>query len=154
MLYLDASALVKRYIDEPGTLAVAARFESGERIFTSALSYAEILTAFGRRYQQGELARTDFESKREDFLRDWMFSLIVLELDTRSMSSLGSLVTRFALKAGDAVHLSAALWLRDAWVGIPRATGEQKIEFGVADKSLARIAAECGLSVFNPEAAA
>lgn len=155
MLYLDSSALVKRYLREPGTEAVAARFRANERIACSALTYAEILTVLGRKYQDGDLSEADFEAKRDDFVHDWMFSLLVLEVDTRTMSALEAIVKRYPLKASDAVHLAAALWLRDAWrLGAPLVADEPMIEFGVSDRSLARIAADCGLKVFNPEAAA
>src|SRR5437879_11791786 len=61
MLYLDASVLAKRYFTERGTDAVQTRFRSGERIFTSVLSYAEIHAALGRKYRARELKANDFE---------------------------------------------------------------------------------------------
>ncbi len=153
MLYLDSSALAKLYWRELGSDAVLLRLRGKERVFTSALAYAEILAALGRKHQMGELTLRALEGARESFLHDWIFVLNVIEVDTKTMSALPDLVLRYPMKAGDAVHLSAALWLRDTCRLVPEVSaGDNRLEFCAADKALARIAAECGLAVFNPEA--
>lgn len=153
MLYLDSSALVKSYLNEVGTAAVRIRLSSAERIFTSALTYAEVHTVLGRKYQARELPRQEFQTARDAFVRDWVLALLVLELDTKTLSGVPGLVERYPLKASDAVHLASGLWLHDMLqLSADFAAGESKLEFGVADKSLARIASECGLAVFDPEA--
>ncbi len=152
MLYLDASALVKRYYHELGSDAVQARFERRERIFTSALSYAEVHAALVRKYRAGEIWRKKFVAARQHFVKDWLFSLNIMELDTKTMVALPELVEVYPLKASDAVHLSAAIWLRDVCRPAPDLVGgDASVEFGVADRTLARVAGECELTVFNPE---
>jgi predicted nucleic acid-binding protein len=113
MLYLDASALVKRYFHERGSKAVVARFGREERIFTSKLSFAEIHSSLGRKFRTGELNSQDLARVREEFESDWLFSLSVLDLDVGTISAISQLVEQYDLKAGDAIHLSAAFWLRD-----------------------------------------
>jgi predicted nucleic acid-binding protein len=153
MLYLDASALVKRYSSERGSKAVAARFDHDDRIFTSRLSFAEVHSSLGRKFRAGQLNSEDLTRVREEFESDWLFSLSVLDLDVGTMSAISQLVEQYDLKAGDAIHLSAAFWLREAIrLGRFRNTAEESVEFGVADKQLARIARLCGLHVFDPEA--
>lgn len=157
MVYFDTSALIKRYLAERGSNAVHARFDHAqqmnERVFTSALTYAEILTVLGRKRQAGELDHSKYEEQAKSFTHDWDFSLSVMEVDTRTMSALPDLTARFPLKSADAVHLSAGLWLRDTCRLVPQfAAGDLRLEFAVADQALARIATECGLTVFNPEA--
>jgi predicted nucleic acid-binding protein len=153
MLYLDASALVKRYSSESGSNAIVARFDRGERIFTSRLSFAEVHSSLGRKFRAGELNSEDLTRVREQFESDWLFSLSVLDLDVGTMSAISQLVEQYDLKAGDAIHLSAAFWLRDTIrLGRFRGGAGESVEFGVADKQLARIARMCGLSVFDPEA--
>lgn len=155
MLYLDSSALVKSYINETGTTAVRDQLSRPEKIFTSALSFAEVHTVLGRKYQAKELPRPAFEAARDAFVMDWIVSLLILELDVKTLSGVPDLVERFPLKASDAVHLASALWLRDMLrLSSDFAAGESVLEFWVADKTLARIARECGLEVFNPEASA
>jgi hypothetical protein len=68
------------------------------------------------------------------------------------MSALPSLCEQYFLKAGDAVQLSAAFWLKDA-IRV-RAKGFEDsanfVEFGVSDRQLAKAALKCGFQVFNP----
>jgi len=57
MIYLDSSALVKRYIKEVGTEALRSMM-AGERITaTSKLAYPEILSAFMRKRRAGEISQ-------------------------------------------------------------------------------------------------
>lgn len=141
MLYLDASSLVKRYYQEAGSDAVNARFALGERIFTSVLSYAEVQAALGRKYHQRTLSRTGFKRARNRFLQDFVLDFSVLEMDTNTMAAVPALVERNAIRGADAVHLSAALWLRDMVRLFPEfAPGERTVEFGTADKQLERYA--------------
>lgn len=152
MLYLDASALVKRYLTEPGSDALRARFRQKERIFTSILSYAEVHTVLGRKCRQGELAKKDYELMRERLVVDSIFSVNVLDMDGKTLAALPKLVVEYPLKASDAVHLSSALWLRDmCWLVPEFAAGDTRLEFGVSDQRLAQIAVACGLNVFDPE---
>jgi predicted nucleic acid-binding protein len=152
MLYLDASALAKRYFDEKGSTAVAARFESGERIFTSILSYAEIHSAIARKFRDKEFDVQEFIGLRDAFQNDWYFSLSKLDLDLKAMIALPRLVETYSLNAGDAIHLSTAVWLKDSiLVGVWSAKSGETVEFGVSDNRLANVAQACGLQVFNPE---
>ena len=153
MLYLDSSALIKRYIHERGSSAIEARLQAGEKVFTSVFSFAEIHTVLGRKQQNRELTGEAYGTLVEKFIRDWLFSLSPLELDEKTMADLPDLVRRFPLKAADAVHLASALWLYHTSRLVPSyAEGEQRLQFGVSDKQLARVALECGLDVFDPEA--
>ena len=152
MLYLDASALVKKYLNEKGSLAIASRFESGERIFTSTLSYGEVHASIARKFRARELNIGELTRVREEFESDWLFSLSVLELDLSTMSALPRLVEKYPLRVGDAIHLSAAYWLGHSFrPGTASAVPEEFVEFGVADRRLSEVAIECGLRVFNPE---
>jgi len=152
MLYLDSSALVKRYVQEDGSEAVISRFERGEVIYTSVLSFAEVHAAIGRKYRDKELSAREKEKLVDAFLGDWLFGLTVLELTTHTMSALPKLCAEYFLKASDAIHLSAAIWMRDSIrlnvKGFEH--GGNPIEFGVSDRQLGEAALKCGFQVFNP----
>jgi predicted nucleic acid-binding protein len=152
MLYLDASALVKRYFVERGSAVVAARFDSGEQIFTSMISFAEVHSAIGRKLRSKEVDKREFVRLRDAFENDWLFSLNKLDVDLRTMTALPQLVQSHALKAGDAIQLSTAVWLRDSFRSRSgHAQSGGNFEFGVADKKLGKIASQYGLQVFDPE---
>jgi predicted nucleic acid-binding protein len=152
MLYLDASALIKRYLNEKGSVNVAARFESGEKIFTSMISFGEVHAAIARKFRLRELEAIEITRIRETFERDWLSGLSVLDLDLRTMSVLPRLVERYPLKSGDAIHLCAAFWLKDSIQhSVAHDHPDDPIEFGVSDRRLGEIAAECGFQIFDPE---
>lgn len=148
MLYFDASALVKRYLRERGSEDVNNLFLGGQRLFTSVFSYAEILAAFGRKYHAREIDKTTFEQARERFLQDFVLVLHILEMDTGTLAAVRSLVEQHPIRAGDAVQLAAALWLRDMLRLSPSfAAGEQKLEFITNDTQLTGFARQAGLAV-------
>jgi predicted nucleic acid-binding protein len=152
MLYLDSSALVKRYVQEKGSKAVTSRFERGETIYTSVLSFAEVHSAIGRKYRDRELSIKEKEKLVDEFLNDWLFSLSILELTAHTMSALPTLCEKYFLKASDAIHLSAAFWLKDA-IRLHAKGSEGSgniVEFGVSDRQLGDVALKCGFQVFNP----
>ena len=152
MLYLDSSALVKRYVQEAGSKAVISRFERGETIYTSMLSFAEVHAAIGRKYRDKGLSANEKEKLVDEFQADWLFNLSILELTAATMSALPLLCQQYSLKASDAVHLSAAFWLKDAIrVHAKGFKGSGNIlEFGVSDRQLGEAALKCGFQVFNP----
>jgi len=113
--YLDSSAFVKRYVQEEGSKAVTSRFERGEAIYTSVLSFPEVHAAIGRKYRDRELSINEKEKLVDEFQADWFFSLSILELTTHTMIALPTLCEQYFLKASDAIHLSAAFWLKDTF---------------------------------------
>jgi predicted nucleic acid-binding protein len=152
MLYLDSSVLVKRYVQEAGSKAVATRFDRGETIYTSMLSFAEVHAAIGRKYRDKELSVNEKEKLVDAFVNDWLFSLSILELNTHTMSAIPTLCEQYLLKASDAIHLSAAFWLKDTIrLRAKRSEGSQSmVEFGVSDRQLGEAALKCGFQIFNP----
>ena len=78
MLYLDASALGKRYADEPGSDAIHSRFNSREKIFTSVLSYAEIQAALGRKFREQKINKAHLAEIRERFTLEAVSKLSIV----------------------------------------------------------------------------
>lgn len=153
MLYLDSSALVKVYVNEPGSERLGVRMEQGDRIFTSELTFAEIHSTFARKRRNNEINSRKFHVLLRNFLNDWAFKFVRLEVNANTMTAIPALVKEYPLKGADAVHLSSAIWLRDAaGDGSSLGGGDSVIEFGAADKRLIGVAARCGLGVFDPEA--
>jgi len=153
MLYLDSSALAKRYLMEAGSTAVDSRLSSEEKILTSVITFAEIHAVIARKSREEGCTLDVSRQVREQFARDWR-RMQILEADLGTMAGVPQLVDRFPLRAADAIHLATALWAREQFAMPPSAgTPEEPFEFGAADLQLIRIAEQCGLSVFNPEKA-
>jgi uncharacterized protein len=108
--YLDSSALVKRYITEPGSQQVEQVFEAAEKVGTVSISRAEVTSAFSKAVRTGVVLEEDAEAARQRFYAEWRhFSrfrvsdfLIELACD---------MSWRYGLRGYDSVQLAAAqIW--------------------------------------------
>jgi predicted nucleic acid-binding protein len=109
ILYLDTSSLVKIYLEESHSDLVREWVDAAEMIATSRVAFPEALSAFARRKKQGDLDPQAFDLVRETLESDWP-KLILLPLKERRA---GDLVVKHLLRGFDAVHLAAALELRE-----------------------------------------
>lgn len=110
MRYFDASALVKRYVREKGSVKVR-RLLSTDVSATSRLSAVEITSALMRRAR--ELAFTDAERDRAlSALERDMSSLLVVELTPDVVKRAQTLLRRRPLRSGDAIQLASCLYLQ------------------------------------------
>ncbi len=141
MTYADSSAIVKRYYEEPGSERVHDRWATSERIFTSRVAYAEVHAALARKRRDGNLAAALYRRSASTFETEWP-AYEQIALDGATMADVRRLVRRYALRGYDAIHLSAALWVRRQ-IGDP-------IEFWASDERLERAARRERISVVNP----
>src|SRR5216683_349377 len=156
VLYLDSSALFKRYQNEPGTQALNARLREESKgirsVFTSVLTYAEIHAVFARRARERLLSAEEAITVQDEFDADWVLSISPIELTTGVLAFVRNLVKGFPLRGADAIHLASALWLRDmARLGMKVDQYTGPLVFVSSDKQLAKAAAKNHLEVFNPE---
>lgn len=100
-LYLDASALVKRYVAEPGSELVRDAMDRADGWFACRACYVETIRAVG--LAAGGKA---LESVR----REWP-SLAVVEIDQSLVEHAAELALDLDLRSLDALHLAAALVL-------------------------------------------
>ena len=154
MIYLDSSALAKKYIREKGSEAIQQRITAqtgADAIpFTSILTYAEILSVFARRAKEGTLTAREFTRARREFETDWAVGLAPLALDSSVLLLVRDILLHFSLKGSDAIHLASALWLRDA-ARMGTSGRAPKLIFATSDARLGKAAADRNLEIFNPE---
>jgi predicted nucleic acid-binding protein len=125
--FLDASAVVKRYVREPGTDVVLTLFRGRRSLSVSRLSAAEVPAALARRARVGDLAREAARTAAARFEAD-LPSFDIVEVRSRVVSLAAELVWQADLRAYDAVQLACALHLSDSG-GVP-------VTFVAADGSL------------------
>ncbi len=101
-LYLDSSALIKRYVDEDGSDAAEAILLSDQEWVTAQITLVEVRLALHRRLDAA--ARSAAVAA---FERDWqrMFVVAVDEMTCQRAAELGATTGARSL---DAVHLAAA----------------------------------------------
>ena len=135
---LDTSALVKLYVEEPGSADVRALVQAAAASATSVVAYTEARAALARRHRQGELAAADLRRAVKALDFDWN-RLAVVGLDISLTRRAGELAEARALRGYDAIHLASALALRDRTTSAPL--------FACYDANLARAAQAEGLEV-------
>ena len=119
MLYLDSSALVKRYVREPGRNSLVQRLKTGGHLYSSAISYAEIHAALARKHREGELSRVEFLRARNDFEVDWL-EMQEVSVNHETLGPIVQLVEHVPLRGMDAIHLAAAIWLQRKFKEAPQ----------------------------------
>lgn len=108
VVYLDASALVKRYVAEEGTEAVQALLARAEVMGTVAITQVEVAAALAKAVRMELLTRDEAASALEAFREDWQ-ALERLQVTELVLSRAADLAWERGLRAYDATHLAAAL---------------------------------------------
>lgn len=109
IVYLDASALVKRYVAEAGSAEVGALIAEASALGTTVLSRAEVAAAFARAVRVKLVTRDAAASALKIFTADWEH-LIRLQLTEALAARAGALAWEHGLRGYDAVHLATALF--------------------------------------------
>ena len=148
--YLDASALVKRYVDEEGSgwLRAIITPVRSHMLFTSRMTIVEVISAFTRRVRDGSLTLDEFASARDLFRSDCLQEYQIMPPTMAVIDTASILLERHPLRTYDAIHLATAL-------GAQQFLTEQNyspLVFLSADDRLNRAATVEGLEVDNPNA--
>lgn len=112
MLYLDTSALVKLYVDEPLSQELSAAVDEAEAVATSLLAYAEARAAFARARREARFSPHAYRHIVDAFEEDWPRYMTV-EVTHRLVKHAGDLTASRALRGYDALHLASALSLHE-----------------------------------------
>jgi predicted nucleic acid-binding protein len=113
ILYLDTSALVKKYFKERFSSEVISAWKSSLGISTSAVAYAELLAAVYRKASETQVKKSLFENVVSTFQQDWS-SFIIVEVDNRLNETIHSVIANHGLRGFDAIHLASALTIGTA----------------------------------------
>ena len=57
MIYLDTSALIKRLVNEEGSLLVRSIVQGKEAVATAKIAYAEVYAGLTRKLRENDLAK-------------------------------------------------------------------------------------------------
>lgn len=139
ILFADTSALIKLYIGEAGSEAMAERVRDA-RLALSVLAYAEVYAAFARRLREELLTDEEYADLVERFERDWQ-GVIVVALLPALLGRVPRLARAHPLRGADSIHLASALALQEAGL---------ETVFAVADRRLMEAASKEGLVAFDP----
>lgn len=151
--YLDASALVKLYIDEPGSewveTVVRARDANdspANRVAFTKVGIVETAAAFARAERMGRMDSSICRSLFAALMRDSAARFTAIDLNDQLIRVAAHLTQERKLRGYDAIHLATALVLsrRIQEAQLP------SLVFVSADELLCQEAAAEGLEVVNP----
>jgi predicted nucleic acid-binding protein len=127
IVYLDASAIVKRYLAEAGSAAVDRLIAQAQVLGTSLISRAEVAAALARATRLGVVRSPEVEKARELFeaeWADWVTTPVTNSLVIRA----DALAWQHSPRGYDAVHLaSCLLWLEGLGERVKLATFDREL---------------------------
>jgi len=112
-VYVDASALVKRYVAEAGSKDVMALTDTASAVATALVSRAEVAAAFARAVRVGVLDDEGGRRAQRRFSREWA-DLVRVPITEALVAWAETLAWRHGLRGYDAVQLAAALTWRES----------------------------------------
>lgn len=127
IVYLDASALVKRYVAEAGSAEVGKLISQAQAVGTALISRAEVSAALGKAVRNKLLSRDEASTVLRVFGAQWA-NLIRLQLTEMIVAWAGDLAWEHGLRGYDAVHLATALfWQENLGEAITLATFDRQL---------------------------
>jgi predicted nucleic acid-binding protein len=125
--YLDASALVKRYLVEPRSQETIALTAESEMVATSIISRAEVSAALAKAVRLGLVTENVARKAQRSFDGDWD-DLLRVPVTEALVDRAGTLAWDHALRGYDAVQLASALtWQESVGTEVVLATFDQQL---------------------------
>lgn len=140
ILYLDTSALVKRYFQEAFSEEVLSKWAQTEAVVTSAVTYAETLATIFRKKNESGLQDKVVDAIVSFFKRDWL-SFIQVEVKNDLNDYIDRVVQKHFLRGFDAIHLASALVIHEKF--------SHDVFFACFDQRLNQAARIEGLETFS-----
>jgi predicted nucleic acid-binding protein len=132
-VFLDSSALAKRYVQEPGSDRVEAILSSASSLGISVICVAEVVAALCRRRRERKLSEQQYLKAKRALFED-VEDASVVNVTDQIMARAIELLERWPLRSSDALHVaSAAAWSAELFVS--------------ADERQCAAARGCGLHV-------
>ena len=145
-LFLDSSALAKRYLPEQGTPWLRQQIVSATTVIVSRLTAVEVMSAVTRRQREGLIDAQIVDGIERLLWRHFQQDYVVIDVNDRLTREAIQLMKRHPLRAYDAVQLATARYINNRLT----TNGLSPITFLCADNRLSQIAITEGLHTDNP----
>lgn len=115
-VFLDSSALAKRYVEESGSERLEEILASASALALSVLAPVEIVSALCRRRREGTLTAAQYARAKEALFED-VTDASLLALSEEAAARAVHVLERWPLRASDALHVAcAAEWRCDRFI--------------------------------------
>lgn len=142
LLYVDTSALFKRYVQEDESDEVLERMEDAPAVGTALITRVEVAAALAQAVRQQRMGRDDARAAETEFLDEWD-AFTRIGMTNAFAERAGELAWKHDLRAYDAAQLAAALAWKDEM-----AETDDEIVFACFDRELCEAAAAEGLETW------
>jgi predicted nucleic acid-binding protein len=127
IVYLDASALVKRYVAERGSRETTELSANAEVVATSVVSRAEVAAALAKAVRLGILKAENGRKAQRAFASHWP-DIAKIPVTEALVTRAEALAWDFALRGYDAVQLASALtWQESVGAAITLVTFDRQL---------------------------
>lgn len=106
-VFLDSSALAKRYVEERGSDRVDAILAAAAALGLSAICFPEVVSALCRRRREHRLSRDEYEHAKRTLALD-IEDASVIGLTDEVITRTVELLERWPLRSSDALHIACA----------------------------------------------
>lgn len=145
-LYIDSSAITKRYTMEEGSDFVNQLYEFALDkdiiLYTSRHSVIEVGSAVMRLYREGRMTQEDAFGHYHAFLRESLLCLEFMEIAPKLEQKSVELMSKHHLKAADALHVACGIELRGVY--------DEGVLFVSSDRRQYIAALEEGMKISDP----
>ena len=115
-VFLDSSALAKRYVQEPGSARVDEILLSASSLGISTICVPEVVSALCRSRRERKLSQQQYRKAKQALLDD-LGDASVVNVTDQVVARAVELLERWPLRSSDSLHVaSAAEWGADLFV--------------------------------------
>jgi predicted nucleic acid-binding protein len=107
-VFLDTSALAKRYVAEPGSDKVLSACQQADSLVVSMICLPELISTLSRLVREKRLTKAAYLKLKSDAMAD-LADVDVCQITPQILASVVSLLELHPLRAMDALHVACAL---------------------------------------------
>jgi len=107
-LFLDSSALAKRYVREVGTERVVALCADADEVVVSIIALPEVVSTLNRLRRGGRLSDSEYATIKQEVVAD-LADATTLEVTPSIVNKALTCLERSRLRASDALHIATAM---------------------------------------------
>jgi len=137
-VFLDSSALAKRYVWEPGSQKVEEILAAASSLGIAVICLSEVVSALCRLRRERELSQQQYAKAKHALFRD-VEDASVIHFTDQVVARAVELLERWPLRSSDALHVACATeWAADLFVSADERQGQAARGYGLRVEALPR----------------